>query len=388
MRAILLSVLFPLVLGACSSPEKLAVKALAKNQYQLTAEDFLLAASVGDIPSLILFQKAGFDIDATDANGRTALIEAARKGRSDAVGWLIQAGATTTMADLRGRDALIAAAGGGYTGIVRSLLQHGADSELRDAAGWTGLSLAAYKGQAETVTLLANQADPSRLNEALLLACFIGHVETISKLLSHGADLNCKSPENLTPLMITAKKGRVDAARFLLEKRANHLAIGAGGKTAAVFAQESGFANIHELIMNGRVTEPTSDEKILRAATMAGAMTAQSPNPTTNPKPESPKKLVALKGSTLRSQSQKSDVLSAFKLIEFHEARATADACAILTAPQSGYRYLARTGDTFRTIDPANEEKTYLVVALGGEDIQLQDQKSRVTVRLGRSEKP
>jgi ankyrin repeat protein len=363
-----------LILGACSSPEQLAVKALTKKHYRLAADDFLLAAANGDISSLDLFQKTGFAVDTTNIHGRTALIEASRNGQFAAVQWLIQAGASTTLSDVRQRDALIAAAGGGHTAIARLLLANGADSALRDTAGWTCLSLAAYKGHAEIVHLLAARSDQNRLNEALLLACFNGDVVTIANLLNQGADINCKSPECLTPLMITAKKGKMEATRFLLSQKANHLMIGTGGKTAALLAKESGFSNIYELIL---AAEPTEEEKILRAATLLGGNAGNAPG-------NARKKLVALKGSTIRSLTPQSDALSVFQITEFPEDQSPAEKWAILTASNSQYRYLARTGDTFRTFDSTHGERKYLVVAVNGKEIALQEEKSQQTFRLGR----
>lgn len=158
-------------------------------------------------------------------------------------------GADPRHTNASGRDALIAASAMGYDAVARMLLSRGADATNRDKEGWNALSLAAYNGHSEVVSLLGAQADPEALDDALLIASFTGDEKAIAKLLGLGANINVRSPEGKTPLMISADAGKTGAVRLLLQNRANPYAEDNDGKTAANLAQVSGHTETHDLII-------------------------------------------------------------------------------------------------------------------------------------------
>ena len=63
------------------------------------------------------------------------------------------------------------------------------------------------------------------------------------------------------------------------------------------------------------------------------------------------------------------------------------DSYAILTANNSDYRYVAKTGDIFQVVDPDNGERDFQVVAVGQSDVAVKELASAKIVRLGRSAK-
>ncbi len=73
-----------------------------------------------------LLSGQGVDVNATDNNGNTALLEAARFGHDDVVRVLLTAGANIKARDKQGKTALMLAVQGGHDDVVRALKQAGA----------------------------------------------------------------------------------------------------------------------------------------------------------------------------------------------------------------------------------------------------------------------
>ncbi len=79
----------------------------------------LEAARNGDVSRVAELLQAGAEIDATDANGHTALILAAMAGHLPVVRSLVEAGADTTHKDNLGYDAYTAAMFfGDFRGVI------------------------------------------------------------------------------------------------------------------------------------------------------------------------------------------------------------------------------------------------------------------------------
>ena len=94
------------------------------------------AASDGDILALKRLLANGTalvngELEATDAQGRTALIAAARAGHVDVVEALLSAGANVDVCDGSGTTALAAAALAGHEDVVGMLIEWGADPDTR-----------------------------------------------------------------------------------------------------------------------------------------------------------------------------------------------------------------------------------------------------------------
>lgn len=239
-----------LLLTSCSDPQKVARKQLQEKGYEVAARGMIVAAGAGDIESLRLFQEAGFEIDAVDDKGNTPLIRAAANGHLDAVEAILGMGADPRHANRVGRDALISSSGKGFADVARMLVSRGSDLSARDQEGWSALSLAAYNGHAEVVSLLSSQASPEDLDDALLVASFSGDAGVISALLGQGANINARSPESKTPLMIASEGGKIDAVRVLLQNMANPYSEDSSGRTAANLADQAGFAEVKTLILS------------------------------------------------------------------------------------------------------------------------------------------
>ena len=121
--------------------------------------------------------------------------DAAKSGDLDRIQKLVVQGADVNEKAVRDETPLIIAALAGKGEIVNYLLQRGADIDARSASGLTALHAAAYAGQTEIVSLLVakgalvNDASNRFRTTPLHMASEENHIDTVSALLGHGADV-------------------------------------------------------------------------------------------------------------------------------------------------------------------------------------------------------
>ncbi len=125
------------------------------------AQPVLLAAAAGDDDDpagvqLLLKHKA--KVDARDAHGRTALLEAIAAGHPQIAQTLIDAGASVDAADDEGRTAFLEAAAAPNSALLEAVLAKSPNPHAQDLAGRNALALACDAG-----------ADPERLRALLAL---------------------------------------------------------------------------------------------------------------------------------------------------------------------------------------------------------------------------
>jgi ankyrin repeat protein len=150
-------------------------------------ESFRQAAASGDLNSLLGALSQGVDVDGRDTEGKTAMINAAWRGRDEIVKILLDRGADIEIPDNRARTPLIWGAINGRGGIVLPLIDAGADPGRTDKGGVSALMRAAWNGHLEVVDhLLKGGADPAQRDEkgltALDYATREGHRKIISRL--------------------------------------------------------------------------------------------------------------------------------------------------------------------------------------------------------------
>src|SRR5258708_544742 len=146
----------------------------------------------------------------------TALLDAAESGDHAAVLRLVGAKGTNVNATgADGTTAVMYAAANGDLELVRALIKAGANVKLK------------------------NQFGTSALTEAAI----IGSAPIVDALLKAGADPNFKTPDGETPLMAAARSGKVDAAKALLDAGADINAKETwGGQSALMWAAAQGQA--------------------------------------------------------------------------------------------------------------------------------------------------
>ena len=116
------------------------------------------AVTAGDTQGVrTLLAKPGTDVNATEADGSTALHYAANRGDAGVVTALLAAGADVKVANRYGVTPISLACANGSVAVVASLLKAGADVNTVTVGGQTLLMTAARSGTPELIRLLLIQ---------------------------------------------------------------------------------------------------------------------------------------------------------------------------------------------------------------------------------------
>ena len=179
-------------------------------------------------------------VNATDADGETALHAAVRAGSPRATRALLAAGANPNSAARYGTTPLMLSALAGQPEVAAALLQGGADPNRRDLFGQTPLLAASASGhELVALLLLEHRADPQLADDAgntpLHLAARRGESAVVSALLAHGADIRARNGKAATARDEAARSGHaavVDALRADSHGRLAMSSESASGKAA------------------------------------------------------------------------------------------------------------------------------------------------------------
>ena len=225
----------------------------------------MLSAVNGNTDILRYFIEKKGDIDARIKNHRTLLMAASMYGHTNAVNGLLQDGANVALTDNRlGCTALHFAAGSSDNSgeILRCLIENGADVNGVNKVKHTPLMIAAIRGHINALTLLIKHGADVDLQDsdgykALHFAVYGSDIssEILSCLIGIGADVNARTNNGVTPLMIAAEEGHINAVTSLVKCGANVDLQDKDGQTALHHAMQSPQASICEvlscLIKNG-----------------------------------------------------------------------------------------------------------------------------------------
>jgi ankyrin repeat protein/formylglycine-generating enzyme required for sulfatase activity len=199
------------------------------------------AAKKADRAAVRALLQEGVDVNASSADGTTALLWAVDRDDFEIADMLIRAGANSKAANRYGVAPLSRASIYGDAAMIEMLLKAGADPNTALPEGETVLMTASRTGKVEAVkALLAHGADVNakeswRGQTALMWAAAEGHADVVRALAEHGAEIEARSngtsadnlsgyrfgEGGLTALLFAARQGKIDSARALLEAGAN-----------------------------------------------------------------------------------------------------------------------------------------------------------------------
>lgn len=229
--------------------------------------------------------KQGANVNATQADGTTALHWASYRDDLESADLLIRSGANINARNDLGATPLWAACQNGSESIVRRLLSAGANPNVALLLGETPMMVAARSGNPAVVEMLAAKganvnARAARGQTALMWAVAQKHPEVVKVLIAHGADIHARSeawtevmavsPHGYldynraiphgsdTALMFAARVDDLASAKLLVAAGANVNDEDAWGVSAVVLAAHSGFTDVVEFLLE-KGADPNSD---------------------------------------------------------------------------------------------------------------------------------
>jgi len=153
------------------------------------------------------------------------LLEAVKAGDTARASQLLAAGADVNARDAYGATALINAAYSGNAEMVEALLAAGAEVDAKDELGWTALMKACHN------------ADLDR-----------GFPDIVKRLIAAGADANVKITYGIRPLMLAAGYGEAGVCEALIAGGADVLARNDGGLTALMMVKDKFYVEVINLL--------------------------------------------------------------------------------------------------------------------------------------------
>ena len=202
-------------------------------------------------------------METTLSNAIMPLIEAAYEGNTVQVQSLIEEGVDINEKDTSGRTALMIAANRGHTYVVQLLLERGADAKARDNSGLTAMQAAESRGFQRIVSMLRKfsaapgqpeAASPLKSGGAERLslhrAVDEGDFAALKSLIDAGADLNARSSDEWTPLMLATIKGHTEMVEALLKNGADSNARNKKGWTALMFSVSMSDADTTRILLS------------------------------------------------------------------------------------------------------------------------------------------
>jgi ankyrin repeat protein len=208
-----------------------------------------------DVQAVRNLLKQKLNINATEADGFTALHWAAQRNDLQVVDLLLGAGANARTSTRYNITPLYLAAVNGNAAVMERLLKAGADPNPTAQEGQTMLMTAALTGKADAVRLLLTRGatvdtkEPYRGQTALMWAAAEGNTAAVEVLLEAGADLKLKSSGGFTPLLFAVRNAHIGTAVTLLKRGANVNDVAPDGSSALSIATVNAFFELASVLL-------------------------------------------------------------------------------------------------------------------------------------------
>lgn len=190
-----------------------------------------------DIVDLIVHKARQDSFQSPLTSDLPPLLKAANNGDLRQVRWLLEQGSDPNEL-AGGGPPILAAIKNGYHVIVQELIDHGADISLQSKhTGDTVLMWAARKGNLDLLKQAITKgadvnARSKQESSALLIAAAGQNPEIVKTLLDHSADVNIKGRYGTNPLIAAAGGGNLEIVKMLIEHGTNVRAETNLGNTA------------------------------------------------------------------------------------------------------------------------------------------------------------
>jgi uncharacterized protein len=223
------------------------------------------------------------DVNATQADGTTALHWAVRWNDLELAGTLLRAGAKPRIANRDGATPMFLAAMNGSAPMIDALLRAGVDPNAAVLSrGETALMMASRTGKLDAVRLLIergasiNAREELRGTNALMWAADQGHADIVRLLLDKGADIRAQSANlrpigrngltfarggadgqgtgdamgGLTALLFAARQGSIETVRVLVTAGADVQKTAVDGSSPLIVAVQNGNYDIARFLLD------------------------------------------------------------------------------------------------------------------------------------------
>jgi len=261
---------FRRVICGCLAVLGLSVAALAAAPSDVA--DAAMNKNKDAVRSLLLKK---MDVNAAQTDGTTALHWAVRHDDMDAVDLLVRAGANVNAANHDGATPMYLACINGNAAMVEKLLQAGVDPNATFLMHQeTPLMEAARTGNLEAVKVLVdhgaqvNAKETLRQTTAIMWAAEQDHADVVRFLASHGADVNAQSVVNepkkrygvnykgteartggLTAVVLAAREGSLASLAALVEAKGDVNKRTGDGSTAMLVAIQNGHYDVARYLL-------------------------------------------------------------------------------------------------------------------------------------------
>lgn len=248
-----------MMIGACSNGFTEVVGQLLQAGVKPTTHHAVIAARKGNTEVLKQLLDAGWNINEPDEGGEGPLSSAVSLGHLEAVRLLIAAGANVNTKNNEGETPLALAKERGFSEMVKLLESAGAKDSTDNYE--KPILDSAQKGEhAEnnkaTTTLTSAINTPDKFGQTpLLKAVEKGQTEEVKNLIAQGADVNFVNHFKESILMVAVRKNKPEIVKLLIQAGADVNYKDVFGKSILKVATQKGFVEIISLLKSAGAKE-------------------------------------------------------------------------------------------------------------------------------------